>query len=337
MIRRFLVALLGILTLAPGPAAAQQAPHGTVRYYHTDALGSVRAVTDAAGQVVARHDYFPFGDEPASAPDPAAQRFTGAERDRESSMDYFQARYYMQRLGRFTTADPGHVGGDTEDPQSWNAYAYARNNPLKFTDPTGRDYEVHYGDGLTAYLTDAQFYGLFGDGVFFDGSLGSSGNIYINNDSKHVFGTYKHYYGFADAVRDAGMSAKPLVDKVIAPAVEGAQLALSLSNPVASALVTCAANGDCGRSSDNGVLLAAVPGGKTVRSMAQRAAFLRQLARSPSVASWMKQWLKRGEVPPGYNVDHIRPLSIGGVDNPSNMRLVLRSDHVIHHRYYRPW
>jgi len=296
--RRFLAGLLGTLLFTVAPAAAQQAPHGTVRYYHTDALGSVRAVTDAAGQVVARHDYFPFGDEPASAPDRAAQRFTGAERDRESSMDYFQARYYIQRLGRFTSSDPGHAGGDPEDPQSWNAYAYARNNPLKFTDPTGRDYEVHYGDGLTAYLTDAQFYGLFGDGVFFDGNLGSSGNIYVNNDSRHVFGTYKHYFGFSDAIRNAGLSAEPLL-KVIGPAVEGAQLALSWTNPVASALANCAANGDCGRSSDNSVLLAAGPRAKTVRNMAQRAAFLRQLARSGSVGSWMKQWLERGKVPPG--------------------------------------
>ena len=188
-------------------AQAPAGPPGTVRYYHGDALGSIRAVTDANGNVVARHDYFPFGDEPGNAPNPAAQRFTGQQRDRESGMDYFGARYYMQRPGRFTTADPGHVGGDTIDPQSWNAYAYARNNPLRFVDPTGRDYEVHYGDGSVAYLTDAQFYGLFGYGVFFDGNLGSEGNIYINNDPNHVFGTFRHYYGFSDAIRGAGNSA----------------------------------------------------------------------------------------------------------------------------------
>ncbi len=130
MIRRLLVASLGIAIAAP--AGAQTGPAGTVRYYHADATGSIRAVTDAQGDVVTRHDYFPFGDEPAGAPDPGALRYTGHERDAESGMDYFGARYYMQRLGRFTTSDPDHVGGNIFDPQSWNAYAYSYRSSTKY-------------------------------------------------------------------------------------------------------------------------------------------------------------------------------------------------------------
>jgi RHS repeat-associated protein len=52
-------------------------------------------------------------------------------------MDYFGARYYQSQTGRFTTVDPGHVGGDLLAPQSWNGYAYANNNPLRFLDPSG--------------------------------------------------------------------------------------------------------------------------------------------------------------------------------------------------------
>ena len=64
-------------------------------------------------------------------------RFTGKERDAETGLDYFDARYYASRTGRFTTADPGHVGRNIFDPQSWNGYAYALNNPQRFVDPTG--------------------------------------------------------------------------------------------------------------------------------------------------------------------------------------------------------
>ena len=53
--------------------------------------------------------------------------------------------------------------------------------------------------------------------------------------------------------------------------------------------------------------------------------------------SWMKQWLEKGLVPPGYNVEHKVPLSIGGSDSPANMRLVLKADHDIHHFFYHPW
>jgi len=51
----------------------------------------------------------------------------------------------------------------------------------------------------------------------------------------------------------------------------------------------------------------------------------------------MKQWLQEGRVPPGYEVDHIKPLSVGGADTPASMRLQGADLHDIHHRYYRPW
>ena len=51
----------------------------------------------------------------------------------------------------------------------------------------------------------------------------------------------------------------------------------------------------------------------------------------------MNQWLSRGRVPPGYEVDHIVPLSIGGQDIASNMRLYLAKDHAFWHIIYHPW
>ncbi|EDS4738620.1 HNH endonuclease [Salmonella enterica subsp. enterica serovar Oranienburg] len=70
---------------------------------------------------------------------------------------------------------------------------------------------------------------------------------------------------------------------------------------------------------------------------AERSRFLKQLAESGKTPRWMNQWLLKGKVPPGYHVDHIIPISIGGADAPSNMRLIDIMTHTTHHKYYRPW
>lgn len=67
-----------------------------------------------------------------------ASQFTGKERDTESGLDYFGARYYGSSMGRFQTPDP--LGGHLKDPQTLNRYGYVRNNPLTLTDPTGLDF-----------------------------------------------------------------------------------------------------------------------------------------------------------------------------------------------------
>jgi len=117
-----------------------------VEYYHLDMLGSVRAVTDAQGHVVAHHDFLPFGEEwfgAAGGPgaNPVDKRlFTGQERDAELDLDYFGARYYRADLGRFTTVDPAlDIDKAIAEPQRWNRYAYVTNNPLKYVDPDGRE------------------------------------------------------------------------------------------------------------------------------------------------------------------------------------------------------
>ncbi len=64
-------------------------------------------------------------------------------------MDFFQARYHGSAQGRFLSPDPaGNFVASTGDPQSWNMYAYARNNPLTLVDPTGLDY-CTWQDGST--------------------------------------------------------------------------------------------------------------------------------------------------------------------------------------------
>ena len=136
-------ALLAAACLAGGPASAQ-----VVEYYHLDGLGNVRAITDAAGNVTERHDYLPFGEECTTGPcatNPGVgvgqpRRFTGKERDQETGLDYFGARYYGSKISRFTTVDPVYTWRDNlVDPQRWNRYAYGRNNPFRYVDPDGRE------------------------------------------------------------------------------------------------------------------------------------------------------------------------------------------------------
>jgi RHS repeat-associated protein len=62
---------------------------------------------------------------------------TGKERDSESGNDYFGARYYSSAMGRFMSPDPMLNSARPGNPQTWNRYAYVRNNPLGRIDPTG--------------------------------------------------------------------------------------------------------------------------------------------------------------------------------------------------------
>ena len=127
-------------------------------YYIADHLGSTRMVVDDAAVPKRAFDYEPFGRElPATLAgrtslysneaEPTV-RFTGKERDAETGLDYFGARYFSGAQGRFTSTDPLNVPNLQRlhpeqfthfigDPQNWNAYSYALNNPLANTDPDG--------------------------------------------------------------------------------------------------------------------------------------------------------------------------------------------------------
>jgi RHS repeat-associated protein len=65
------------------------------------------------------------------------QIYDGTAVDRLVGLDYFGARYFSAAQGRFTSPDLPFIDQRPEDPQSWNLYAYGRNNPLAYVDPTG--------------------------------------------------------------------------------------------------------------------------------------------------------------------------------------------------------
>lgn len=116
-----------------------------------DQLGTPRMIVNKSGSLsgVKRHDYLPFGEEifagtggrtttpQGYSSDSVRQKFTLKERDNETGLDFFEARYYSSTQGRFTSADPLLASGQPALPQSWNRYAYCVNNPLINVDPSG--------------------------------------------------------------------------------------------------------------------------------------------------------------------------------------------------------
>lgn len=121
-------------------------PGGTF-YGLTNHLGSISAVTDAAGNEVTRYVYEPYGEllrSRSAGTDVSTHKFTGQEADAATGLHYFGARYYDAQLGRFITADTV-IPGAGSDPQGLNRYAYVLNNPMRFVDPSGHAPEAPEG------------------------------------------------------------------------------------------------------------------------------------------------------------------------------------------------
>jgi RHS repeat-associated protein len=131
------------------------------------------------------------GMQPCLRQNGTGSRCSGKERDGESGLDYFLARYYSGAQGRFTSPDPENAGAFPDDPQSWNAYAYARNNPLKYTDPMGLSYRLcdTSGNCMDNY-SNADFEKNFknGAGIVTSGSE-TFGVIYAGGNA---IGTYEY-------------------------------------------------------------------------------------------------------------------------------------------------
>ncbi len=129
-------------------------PAAATLYLSTDHLGSTRLITGAGASISRCYDYLPFGEEIISGtdgraacyetgtqtttPDVTPVKFTGKERDSETGLDYFGARYMSSAQGRFASIDPAFESEILEYPQTWNRYSYVYSNPLRFTDPDGR-------------------------------------------------------------------------------------------------------------------------------------------------------------------------------------------------------
>jgi RHS repeat-associated protein len=116
--------------------------NATTYFVHGDHLGSSRLVTaypwvDAVHSIVDNMDYLPFGEQIAGGTG-SSHKFTGDERDAETSLDHTQFRQYTSQLARWMSPDPaGLAAVDPTNPQSWNRYAYVGNDPMDWIDPSG--------------------------------------------------------------------------------------------------------------------------------------------------------------------------------------------------------
>jgi RHS repeat-associated protein len=116
---------------------------GDTIFNHSDWLGTERVRRYYANHVTETCTSNPFGDALSCTSSPtntSPLHFTGKQRDFESGLDNFGARYDSSSMGRFMSPDP--LGGHQEDPQTLNKYVSVRNNPLNLTDPTGLDFNL---------------------------------------------------------------------------------------------------------------------------------------------------------------------------------------------------
>ena len=114
---------------------ARRAQDGAVAYYHADAIGTVRALTDATGEVAGTRLGFAFGELATTTGLADAFGLAGERRD-SSGLYALGARMMDPARGQFTQPDPSGAP-DPARPQTLNRYAYAGNNPIRIADPTG--------------------------------------------------------------------------------------------------------------------------------------------------------------------------------------------------------
>lgn len=130
-----LLPLMAIVCASMGVAHAAE----TITYYYTSPRGTVLAKADASGNILSNADYRPYGTQALGTPE-QGPGYTGHVNDVDSGFVYMQARYYDPQVGRFLSADP--VGSEEGGIYKFSRFAYANNNPITNSDPTGKDTEV---------------------------------------------------------------------------------------------------------------------------------------------------------------------------------------------------
>jgi RHS repeat-associated protein len=113
------------------------------QYYVKDHLGSIRLVKGSGGTILSARNYYPYGElqqEYINSSYNARYKFTGKERDVESGLDYFGARYYNSELGRWYSVDPM-----ASKYPGWSPYNFCLNNPISNIDPNGKELPVYVG------------------------------------------------------------------------------------------------------------------------------------------------------------------------------------------------
>lgn len=139
------------------PVAVRDLGNTQVTYLHGDHLGSVSVATDAAGQLLSRQYFDPWGTVLSGRVPQTQRSFTGQYLD-DTGLLFYHARYYDPALGRFISPDT--VVPDARNPQTLNRYSYVLNNPINYTDPTGHCAVDTSGNISRSDCTDREFESL---------------------------------------------------------------------------------------------------------------------------------------------------------------------------------
>lgn len=156
-----------------GLALLEQNRNGTSSYFHADALGSTKQLSDSSGTVTDRYAYTAFGKpQSATGATPNSYRYTGEQFDDSLGQYYLRARNYDPRTGRFTGRDP--FAGIDSNPVTLHDYIYAGNDPALNTDPGGQMFGINgamAGATIRGGLYGLQIYGVANTGLSFLRSL----------------------------------------------------------------------------------------------------------------------------------------------------------------------
>jgi len=140
-------------------------------YFLKDHLGSIKVIVNEDGSLSSYTDYDPFGlqlENRYTVNNEERYKFTGKERDEETSYDYFGARYYDSRIGRWLQVDPL-----AEKYTGWSVYNYVRDNPLLLVDPNGSDDDWYQDASGNAQWVDSHEKNLEINGKTYE-NIGSS-------------------------------------------------------------------------------------------------------------------------------------------------------------------
>jgi RHS repeat-associated protein len=153
-----------------GEYTSNSVESSSTHFITQDRIGTIRVLTGQTGSVKERRDYLPFGERVMSRGNfgdtgQNTDKWATYERDKETGLDFAQARYYSPMQGRFTS--PDSIGGLAINPQSLNLYGYVTNNPLRYVDPTGHLTQTPKGPIVDpqAYDPNCECYPYEGDTV----------------------------------------------------------------------------------------------------------------------------------------------------------------------------
>lgn len=174
-------------------------------YYTADHLGTTQMEFALGGWPVWAGQFSPFGQELDTGSTSMHYKFTGKERDSESGLDYFGARYYGSSMGRFMSADPsGAAFSAPDNPQSWNMYSYVQNSPLTSVDPDGLDCVYLNSDNSLNHVLSGDCASDTDSGYYFDGTVNT-----IYTTTGDASGQVVGIQGTSDETGDSLYDANP--------------------------------------------------------------------------------------------------------------------------------